>query len=149
MKYLVKDLHVKYFDGYVFDDSEDKFIIGPLNNEKTRIKDVLTGQIVDAIGYMPLSALKTFARGGNYMSLGCMTGCRANEASPHQRLLALVIDSYLKDELVDTKQLEKIKQIMNNEIIKNNAKRIKKEEKNARLQKMQEEFEITEEERDF
>lgn len=149
MKYLVKDLHVKYFDGYVFDDSEDKFIIGVLNNTKTKIKDVLTGQVVDAIGYMPLSALKTFARGGNYMSLGCMTGCRANEASPRQRLLALVIDSYLKGELVDTKQLEKLKQIMNNEIIKNNAKRIKKEEKNAKTQKLQEEYAITEEERDF
>ena len=144
MKYLVKDLHVKSFCGYVFDDNEDKFIIGPLNNSETKIKDVITGQVVQAIAEWPLSALKTYVENGNYTCWGYLTGLCSDEKAPRQRLIARIISLYLKGDVVDSKQLEIIKHLMNNEIKRINAKKT-----NAKKQKLYEKLTITEEERDF
>ena len=146
MKYLVEELYTRCFYGEDFEKSEDKFLIGILNNDKSKLKDVVTGQVVSAFATDRLVALKSSARGGNDMALGYMTGCEADYASARQGVLALIIDADLKDRVVDTNQITRIKHIMNNEVIKYQKRQMKKKQMRS---KEDAEYAVSEDERDF
>ena len=146
MKYLINDLYVRCFDGNLFDYNEDKIIIGILNKDGSKLKDVVTGQIVDAVGLYQLVDFRRSEFGGNDMALGCMTGYRASTASLYQKMLAEIIDTYLagshKDPGIDIKKIAKVKTILN-KLIKNNHLR------ELELQQKEKKHSVSAEERDF
>jgi len=150
MKFLTKELFVECFWGSSYQESEDKFLIGYVNNTGNKLKDVITGQIVTDMSFLPLAGLKSHNRlDGIGMALGYMTGLRACDASIRQHILAKYIDSMLKDEIVDTKQIKKIKSILNKEIVANHKKELKEEEICAKRQKELEEYSIKDSEKEF
>ena len=83
------------------------------------------------------------------MALGYMTGLRADEASIYQHILAKQIDMMLSGDVIDTKQIAKIKKIMNEQIIKTHEKELKKKEQAQIKSEKLQEFAISESERDF
>lgn len=149
MKYLTRELHIKYFGGGKFNDNEDKFLIGHLNNKGNRLIDSVTGQIVEDDYFSSINILKSFKYNGNGMALGYMTDHRACDANFFQRLEADYIDSVLKHDLIDTKQIARIKNILNREIIKTHEKQEKEiehiKEKNEDL----DQYSIIEIEKEF
>ena len=149
MKYLTSELYVECFFGSTYEESEDKFVIGFLNNEGTKLKDVVTGQIVEGSGFGPITALKSFKNYGNNMALGYMTGLRASDASVRQHVLAKVVDSALSGDVVTTSQLLRIKNIINKEVVATHKKEIKKEERTKNKQKILQKYSIEESEKDF
>jgi hypothetical protein len=149
MKYLINDLYYQCFLGSDYDKNEDKFLIGYLNKTGTKLKDVTTGQIVESGWFPKLKTLANDDYSGQGSAIGYMTGFRANSASLYQCVLAKTIDAYLSCDVIDTKQIAKIKDIMNNEIIKNHNREIKLQGKFDTKKKKLESFSIDESERDF
>lgn len=145
MKYLTSELYAECFFGSTYEESEDKFVIGFLNNEGTKLKDVITGQIVEGSFFEPITALKSFNKNGNNMALGYMTGLRASDASLRQHVLAKVVDSALSGDVVTTSQILRIKNIINKEVVATH----KKEELTKNKQKTLQEYSIEESEKDF
>lgn len=142
MEYLMNDLYVRCFDGYLFDENDDKILIGILNNDRSKLKDVATGEIIDAVGLHQLMDFRKSEFGGNDMALGYMTGHRASTASIYQKMLAEFIDLQLSGEVIDTKNIARVKSILNREIKKNHLRELKEEEQKVKLG-------LSEEERDF
>ena len=126
MKYLTKELYIKCFHGNIYNENHDKFLIGILNNKKNKLKDVITGEIVEGFHFTHITSLKWFRDGGNNMALGYMTGLAAAYASIRQHILAERINSILTKDVLEEKDIIKIKNIMNKEIIRNYEKNCKK-----------------------
>lgn len=126
MEYLTKELCIACFLNKSYNDHRDKFLIGILNNEKNKLKDVITGEIVESFHFTPIARLKWFSCGGNNMALGYITGLAAANASIRQHILAEKINSILTKDVLEENDIIKIKTIMNREIIKNYKKRIAK-----------------------
>ena len=142
MKYLVGDLKFEFFAGNTYDKNEDKFLIGIQNSEKTKLKDVVTGQVVDASICWDLSDLKSTDNGGDGLSLRLMTGFRLNQVKPRHIFEIDIIDSILKRHAISERQIATVKRIMNREI--------NLEHKNAQKRSaLDEKLGLTEEERDF
>ncbi len=148
-KFLTKQLYIKCFYGNEFDKSEDKFLIGFLNKEGSKLKDAITGQIVEDIYFISIKNsrfLKT--RIFSLMTDGC-----SEIQTNFQYVKAEIISSILLEDIVNEKQLAKIKKSMNKEIVKSHkkiekyleAKREEAEEKKKDL----EQYSIDESERDF
>lgn len=150
MKYLTKDLYTICYFGNNYDDNEDKFLIGYLNKDGNKLKDVTTGQIVEG-GYF--AKIRQLANLNNQsvsnMALGYMTGLRADEATIYQCLLARYIDSVVRKDTIETEQVKRIKQILNKAIVKNHKKQLKIQERILEKQQDLQQFEITETEKDF
>ncbi|MBE7074388.1 MAG: hypothetical protein E7376_00150 [Clostridiales bacterium] len=149
MEYLTEELYIACFHGKSYNDHHDKFLIGILNGEKKKLKDVITGEIVESFHFTPITRLKWFRDGGNNMALGYMTGLAAADASIRQHILAERINSILTKDVLEEKDIIKIKKIMNKEIIRNYEKKLQKNnllnEKEKKLQK----YSIDESERNF
>lgn len=149
MKYLTRELYINSFEGNRYNDHQDKFLIGILNSEKTKLKDVITGEIVENFHFTSITRLKMFRDGGNNMALGYVTGFRASDASIRQHMLAERINSILTKDILDEKDIMKIKNIMNKEIVRNYEKNLQKiniaNEKEKELNK----YSIPESERKF
>lgn len=151
MKYVVEDLCIKYFNGYEYDKNEDHFLIGYFNTDKTQFKDVATGKIVDCERGIDgrLASLMWFCHGGNNMALGYMTGFRACDASVRQNILANYISIVLSKKIVTDKQILKIKKIMNSEIYKAYAKKVKEAEHLNKQKAEKEKYYINKSDREF
>ena len=113
MKYLVNELYTKCFYGDKYNNNQDKFVVGYKNHIGNKLKDVITGQIVEADYFETLSDMVI-----HHMTLGYMTGLDSNSATIKQQILARYIDkTILKNDILDSKQIAKIKNIMNKEIL--------------------------------
>lgn len=124
MKYLVNELYTKCFYGKKYDESQDKFVIGYKNEVGYKLKDVITGQIIEADYFEKLSDMVMYP-----MTLGYMTGLNSNNATIKQQILARYIDkTILKNDIIDSKQIAKIKNIMNKEIVATHEKKAKEQE---------------------
>ena len=126
MKYLTKELYIACFHGKSYSDRNDKFLIGILNGEKKKLKDVITGEIVESIHFTPITRLKWFRNGGNNMAIGYITGLRASDDSIRQHILAEMVNSILNKDVLEEKDIIKIKKIMNKEITRNYEKKLRK-----------------------
>lgn len=149
MKYLTKELYIKCFWGNDYEQNDDKFLIGYCNIAGNRIKDVVTGQIIEGDYFEPIKHLTSYAATINNMALGYMTGLRACDATAHQRLLAMFIDCWLKGDVVDFNQIAKIKNIMNNQVIKTHNKELKKREKLTKREEKLLQYSIDDSEKNF
>lgn len=149
MKYLTKELHIHYFCDKDFNKSDDTFLIGILNNNENKLKDVITGEVVENFHFTPITRLKFFRDGGNNMVMGYITGFNACNASIRQRVLAERINSILKNDVLEEKDIIKIKNIMNREIKKNYEKNIAKSNRLIEKEKELNKYLIDESERDF
>ena len=149
MEYLTNELLLECFMGTRYEENEDKFLIGHLNNRKNKFKDVVSGQIIEGKFFSPLSELKKFKHNGNDMALGYMTGLRADNASFLQRIKARYIDSILNHDKIDLEDIKKIKKIMNQEIISEHNKDVRIINALNKKNKELEQYSISEEERDF
>ena len=104
MKYLVKELYTKCFYGDKYNNNQDKFVVGYKNHIGNKLKDVITGQIVEADYFETLSDMVI-----HHMTLGYMTGLDSNSATIKQQILARYIDkTILKNDILDSKQIAKI-----------------------------------------
>ncbi|MBQ7351640.1 MAG: hypothetical protein IJW59_02080 [Clostridia bacterium] len=150
MKYLTKELYTMSYCGNNYNDNEDKFLIGYLNNAGNKLKDVTTGQIVESDYFAPITHLASLNNQAvSNMALGYMTGLRANEATIYQSLLARYIDSVVKKESIDTKQIERIKQIINKGIVTNHNKQLKKQQRLIKKQIDLQQYSVKESEKEF
>ena len=146
MKYLTRELHIKYFGGKTFNDNEDKFLIGHLNNQGNRLIDSVTGQIVEDNYF---SSLRSLYSASYDMALGYMTNFRASDSNFIQRLEAEYIDSVISKDLLDTKQIARIKNILNREIIRTHEKEEKINERIRAKNDELDQYSISEIEKDF
>ena len=149
MKYLTNQLHIKAFIGSQYEDSEDKILIGYLNNDGTKLKDVITGQIAEDSGFPQLSALKCFEHNGYGMALGYMTNCSACNASPRQHILAKYIDSAINNDVIGENKIASIKDILNREMVSVHDKEVKERDNLAKHNEKIQQYSIPDEERDF
>lgn len=147
MKYLTDDLYVIYFDTNRYIDNDDKFLIGYLNNSRTKLKDVITGQILPT-GVNSLMPIKHINLGTN-MALRIMTSYQEYNASFHQKFLADEIDAMVTGELLDEREIIKIKDIMNKEITKTYLREKKQARKEAEKQAEKSKYKLTIEDREF
>ena len=142
MKYLVGDLKFEFFAGNTYDKNEDKFLIGIQNSEKTKLKDVVTGQVVDASICWDLSDLKSSDNCGQGIALRLMVGFKFDQIKARHMFEMDIIDSILKRHVISERQIATVKRIMNREI--------NLEHKNAQKRSvLEEKLGLTEEERDF
>ena len=130
MKYLTSELYIASFHGQSYNDHQDKFLVGILNRDEKKLKDVITGEIVESFHFVPITGLKWFRNGGNNMAIGYITGRSANKASIRQCILDAMINFILTKDVLEEKEIRLIKRIMNKEIIRNYKKR---NAKNKRL----------------
>lgn len=137
MIYGIEDLYVKCYEENRFDENEDKVLIGFLNNDRSKLKDVITGQIVDTVC---IQSLEDFVQYD--LAIGYMTGHRASTASAYQKMLAEFINLQLSGASINEKNIERVKSILNREIKKNHKRELKSKEEKAKLS-------LSEEERDF
>lgn len=135
MKYTTNDLYVRCFERKDFDKNEDKFLIGFLNEDRTMLQDVITQQVVEVASgeFLNISRMKIGLSGGTQMALGYMTGRRATDSSPRQKLLAQYINSILVKDEISEKDIAKIKKIISNEVIKTHQKQLEKDSKESEL----------------
>ena len=142
MKYLVSDLKFEFFAGNTYDKNEDKFLIGIQNSDKTKLKDVVTGQVVDASICWDLSDLKSTDNCGQGIALRLMVGFNFDQIRARHMFEMDIIDSILKRHAISERQIATVKRIMNREI--------NLEHKNAQKRSaLEEKLGLTEEERDF
>lgn len=149
MKYLTKELYIDCFRGKSYDNHQDKFLVGILNSDGTKLKDVITGEIVESFYFLPITSLQWYRNGGDNMALGYMTGLRANDASIRQHILAERINLILTKDVLEEKDIIKIKKIMNREIIKNYEKNIAKNNRLIEKENKLKKYSIDESERNF
>ncbi len=141
-KFLTSELYIKCFNENDFDKSEDKFLIGYLNKEGDKLKDVITGQIVE--GYF----ISIYNKGEKLLEtelIACMRERRGFDMTMLQAAKAETIASVLTKEVIDKKQLAQIKKMMNKEIIKYHKKIMKELKRKEELNQ----YSIDESERDF
>lgn len=149
MKFLTKDLYFKCYFGSTYNESEDKFLIGYLNNSltgPTKLKDVVSGVIVEVTGYCDINELKSPNRGGEEMARLLMTNFWQEKVSIYQEILLNKIDNILYKEVVDLKEIAKIKKIMNKEIVKSYEKQVADKENAEETKKK---YEVKDSQRDF
>lgn len=149
MKYLTSELYIASFHGQSYNDHQDKFLVGILNGDEKKLKDVITGEIVESFHFTPITRLKWFRNGGNNMAIGYITGFRANEASIRQYILAERINFILTKDVLEEKEIRLIKRIMNKEIIRNYEKRNAKNKRLIEREKDLNKYSINESERNF
>lgn len=145
MKYLVKELYTKCFYGDKYNNNQDKFVVGYKNHIGNKLKDVITGQIVEADYFETLSDMVI-----HHMTLGYMTGLDSKSATIKQQILARYIDkTILKNDILDSKQIAKIKNIMNKEIVASYEKDVKKQNAKAKYQEEINQYKIDESDKQF
>lgn len=145
MKYLVKELYTKCFYGDKYNNNQDKFVVGYKNHIGNKLKDVITGQIVEADYFETLSDMVI-----HHMTLGYITGLDSNSATIKQQILARYIDkTILKNDILDSKQIAKIKNIMNKEIFASHEKDVKKQNAKAKYQEEINQYKIDESDKQF
>lgn len=145
MKYLVNELYTKCFYGKEYDKNQDKFVIGYRNQIGNKLKDVITGQVVESDYFEKLSDMVDYP-----MTLGYMTGLDSNSATIKQQILARYIDkTILKNDVLDSKQIAKIKNIMNKEIVASHEKDVKKQNAKAKYQEEINQYKIDESDKQF
>lgn len=145
MKYLVNELYTKCFYGDKYNNNQDKFVVGYKNHIGNKLKDVITGQIVEADYFETLSDMII-----HHMTLGYMTGLDSNSATIKQQILARYIDkTILKNDILDSKQIAKIKNIMNKEIVASHEKDVKKQNAKAKYQEEINQYKIDESDKQF
>ena len=86
---------------------------------------------------------------GGGMALGYITGLRADRASMRQRMLAKYIDAILRGDVVDERQIAKIKDILNRELQATHKKELKLKELENKREAELKSVAIEETERDF
>ena len=145
MKYLVNELYTKCFYGDKYNNNQDKFVVGYKNHIVNKLKDVITGQIVEADYFEKLSDMVIHP-----MTLGYMTGLDSNSATIKQQILARYIDkTILKNDVLDSKQIAKIKNIMNKEIVASHEKDVKKQNAKSKYQEEINQYKIDESDKQF
>ena len=145
MKYLVKELYTKCFYGDKYNNNQDKFVVGYKNHIGNKLKDVITGQIVKADYFETLSDMVI-----HHMTLGYMTGLDSKSATIKQQILARYIDkTILKNDILDSKQIAKIKNIMNKKIVASHEKDVKKQNAKAKYQEEINQYKIDESDKQF
>ena len=143
-KYLKSDLYadVRIYNEYV--EGEDNFLIGCVNNEENKIKDVITGEVRDFPEQRPLYLVEE-----NNMAVGYMTCLKAALASPYQLYLGAKIRFMLRKDVVTAKQIKTIKNIFNTQITKSMKKEQKEKEKEKQKLEKLEQYKIDDIERNF
>lgn len=149
MEYLTSELYINYFFGKDYKDHQDKFLIGILNKDKNKLKDVITGEIVESWHFTPITRLKGFKNGGNNMAIGYITGFKGNQASIHQKIVAEKVNAILTKNVLDEEDITKIKNIMNREIRNDHKKSEKKEKRRSEKQQKLQKYSIDESQRNF
>ena len=145
MKYLVNELYTKCFYGDKYNNNQDKFVVGYKNHIGNKLKDVITGQIVEADYFETLSDMVI-----HHMTLGYMTGLDSKSATIKQQILARYIDkTILKNDILDSKQIAKIKNIMNKKIVASHEKDVKKQNAKAKYQEEINQYKIDESDKQF
>ena len=145
MKYLTEELYFAIFCSKDnFYNHNDKFLVGFLNNEKKKLKDVITGEIFESCDLRPIIGLSDM----NFL-MPYIAGPRLSGPSIRHWILADKINSILSKDLLEEKDIIKIKKILNKEIIRNfekvNLSREKERERERELKK----YSINESEREF
>ena len=139
MKYLQKELFFKCFEHSTYNESEDKCLIGYLNQSKTKLKDVVTGQIIESESFGELYQLESLVDLTYERELkGGMMVRSFRDAMAVEK-----VRSILENRVIDTKQIAKIKKIMNTGIIRSHNESIKRQ--NEKL----EQYAIDEVDRNF
>lgn len=149
MKYLTSDLYFFDLGENRYNDHDDKFLIGILNNNKTKLKDIITGEIVEHFHFLPITRLNESKNGGNDVALGYITGFTATNASISQHILVEKINSILSKDVLEEKEIIKIKEIINKAIIKNYEKKSMQNNLLNERERELKKYSIDEGERDF
>lgn len=124
-RFLTNELYIDIRNSYTANDyiiGEDNCIIGFLNSNKTKIKDIVTGEIRDFSNCPKLPLSEIFE---NYMALDYMTNCKTANASAYQKVLAQIILALTRKKSITINGIKTIKNIMNTQI----SETIHKEEK--------------------
>ena len=123
MKYYVNHLYVKAYCSKHYDENEEKFLIGHVNYNGDALRDVVTGQVVKSSHFNTLAGLRSHRKGGISGAPIYMTEFLEADETLSQMLQAKYIEMILNKDMIDKKDIIKIKTIMNSAIRKSHERK--------------------------